>query len=374
MTNKAEDFDVVIIGAGFFGAVLADYLSTIPTIKSIAVIEKENIPLSRASANNQARIHQGFHYPRSIKTAASSRRTYEKFKSRWPRAVFSDFDHIYAISKFGSKISSLQFEATMNAVRAPFTQADPDVTFRLFDLSRIEKAYQVKEEVFNYLELRTWAQETLNHAKVTTFFETKALLVKNHKQSTQVELDSGLSLSTRYLFNVTYSGIDKIEGLAEETGANVFHQITEMPLVEVPEELRRFGVTVMDGPFFSLMPYPSIPNASTFSHVRYTQRRSNISSAESHNLDKDLLSLRSSEDSHFEYMKRDAARYIPSIKNLKQVGQIFETKTLLSSSVREDSRPILFIKHRLANAYSILGGKIDNVFDMIERLKQERIQ
>ena len=147
-----------------------------------------------------------------------------------------------------------------------------------------------------------------------------------------------------------------------------------MQIVEVPEGLRGFGLTVMDGPFFSLMPYPSIPNASTFSHVRYTQRRPNISSAESQNLDKDLLSLRTSEDTHFKYMQRDAVRFSPLIRDLKQVSQIFETKTLLTSSVLEDSRPILFIKHRLANAYSILGGKIDNVFDMVDRLREEKIR
>jgi L-2-hydroxyglutarate oxidase LhgO len=70
----------VIIGAGFFGAVLADYLSNRPEFSKVAVVEMETGPLQRSSARNQARIHQGYHYPRSIATAEASRRTYSSFK------------------------------------------------------------------------------------------------------------------------------------------------------------------------------------------------------------------------------------------------------------------------------------------------------
>jgi glycine/D-amino acid oxidase-like deaminating enzyme len=374
VTEKPEEFDAVIIGAGFFGAVLAEYLAKIPTINTIAVIEKESTSLARASANNQARIHQGFHYPRSIKTASSSRRTYDLFKSKWPRSVFSEFEHIYAISKFGSKVSPQQFEATMNAVKAPFYPADLAVSGSLFDMTRIEKAYHVKEEAFNYLELRAYAVEVFLNQKIRTFFDTKVLSIRDQGQKSKVFLDSGSKIGARYVFNVSYSGIDSIDGLSEETGSQVFHQLTEMPIVETPSELRDFGITVMDGPFFSLMPYPSIIKASTFSHVRYTQRRSNIGTAESNHLDDELAQLKSKGESAFELMKRDAARLSPPMAKLKLVGQIFETKTLLKSSLREDSRPILFIKHKKPGAYSILGGKVDNVFDMIERLNEERIE
>lgn len=374
MRAKPEEFDALIIGAGFFGAVLAEYLVKIPTIHRVAIIEKEPTPLSRASANNQARIHQGFHYPRSIKTAASSRRTYELFKSKWPSSVFSTFEHIYAISKFGSKVSSQQFEATMNAVNAPFAPADRIVSDSLFDMTRIEKAYQVKEEAFNYLELRAWAEDLFGNKKIRMFLGTKVLSVDYQDQKPHAHLDSGSKISSRYLFNVSYSGIDSIDGLSEETGNQVFHQLTEMPIVQTPLELQSYGITVMDGPFFSLMPYPSISKASTFSHVRYTKRRSNIGTSESKELDKLLDQLKSKGESVFELMRRDAARFSPHMAKLQMIGQIFETKTLLKSSLRADSRPILFLKHKQPRTYSILGGKIDNVFDMIERLNEERIE
>ena len=39
--------------------------------------------------------------------------------------------------------------------------------------------------------------------------------------------------------------------------------------MEVPEPLREMALTVMCGPFFSLVPYPS-RGLHSFSHVRYT--------------------------------------------------------------------------------------------------------
>ena len=44
-------------------------------------------------------------------------------------------------------------------------------------------------------------------------------------------------------------------------------------LFELPRQLKDFSITVMDGPFFSIMPFPS-KNLYTLSHVRYTPHES----------------------------------------------------------------------------------------------------
>ena len=49
-------------------------------------------------------------------------------------------------------------------------------------------------------------------------------------------------------------------GLLKASGASALsmkHEMTEMALVTPPPALHGAAVTVMDGPFFSLMPYPS---------------------------------------------------------------------------------------------------------------------
>ena len=51
---------------------------------------------------------------------------------------------------------------------------------------------------------------------------------------------------------------------------------------------------------------------------------------------------------------------------------LFEVKTILMKNEGDDGRPILFEQHpQLPGCYSMLGGKIDNIFDALERLDAE---
>jgi hypothetical protein len=53
---------------------------------------------------------------------------------------------------------------------------------------------------------------------------------------------------------------------------------------------------------------------------------------------------------------------------------LFEVKTVLVKNEGDDGRPILFERHlELPGCYSILGGKIDNIYDVIETLEKENI-
>jgi len=68
-------------------------------------------------------------------------------------------------------------------------------------------------------------------------------------------------------------------------------------------------------------------------------------------------------------MIRDAARYFPAIFDACYIDSLFEIKTVLVKNESDDGRPILFEKHhQLPGCYSILGGKIDNIYDCLEKL------
>lgn len=71
-------------------------------------------------------------------------------------------------------------------------------------------------------------------------------------------------------------------------------------------------------------------------------------------------------------MIRDVGRYIPSVLGARHVDSLFEVKTVLTKSENDDGRPILFEKHlELPGCYSVLGGKIDNIYDVLEKLDTE---
>jgi hypothetical protein len=51
---------------------------------------------------------------------------------------------------------------------------------------------------------------------------------------------------------------------------------------------------------------------------------------------------------------------------------LFDVKTVLVENERDDGRPILFHRnHNAPDIYSIMGGKIDNIYDLFDVLPNE---
>ena len=75
------DSKICVIGGGFYGSVIALYLKKVKGYRYVDLYEKEADFLTRASYVNQARVHSGYHYPRSFTTAYRSRANFFKFCS-----------------------------------------------------------------------------------------------------------------------------------------------------------------------------------------------------------------------------------------------------------------------------------------------------
>ena len=137
-----------------------------------------------------------------------------------------------------------------------------------------------------------------------------------------------------------------------------------MALVQMPDELRNLGITVMCGPFFSCMPFPA-RGLHTLSHVRYTPHGSwqEVERACTHL--RDFLGHKKPK-SFYPYMLADAQRYMPALSECKYVDSLWEIKTVLPQSEENDSRPILFKSDcGLKNLHCVMGAKIDNIFDAL---------
>src|SRR3982751_2451920 len=100
----------IIIGGGFYGLSIALFLRDEIGLKDIIVIEKEAKTMTRASYVNQARVHNGYHYPRSILTGLRSASNFPRFVADYNEAIVSDFDKYYAISRTLSKVNAKQFK------------------------------------------------------------------------------------------------------------------------------------------------------------------------------------------------------------------------------------------------------------------------
>lgn len=363
-----ELVDALVVGGGFYGTVIATYLAERRGLRRVVLVERERDLLLRASYVNQARVHNGYHYPRSFTTAYRSRVNLPRFVRDYPEAVKRDFTKIYAIARKQSKVTARQFERFCRDIGAPLTPAPPAVE-SLFDPKLIEAAFLVEEYAFDALALRRRAWADLERTGVEAMLNARVARLR--KQGDRI-LATGLrpdgtelELLAKHVFNCTYSGLNQVGGDFPETRTHLKHEITEMALVRPPDALAELGITVMDGPFFSIMPFPA-RGLHSLSHVRYTPHRP---WADKRGVDPYRRLDEYDKSTRVDRMMRDAARYVPAIGEASYEGSLFEVKTVLVKNEGDDGRPILFESHaELGSCHSILGGKIDNIYDALEKL------
>lgn len=363
--------DAMVIGGGFYGAAIAIYLKTRRGLSSVVLVEREKELLTRASYNNQARVHNGYHYPRSLTTAFRSRVNLPRFVSDYPHAVKRDFTKLYAIARRNSKTTAKQFERFCHEIGAKLEPA-PESLKQLFEPRLIEEVFLVEEYAFDASKLRDWAREELLRAGVELKLETWAeRICIAANGGLDVECKNGAAefenIRARYVFNCTYSCLNQFAGDFPGTKTKMKHEITEMALMQAPPVLAGLGITVMDGPFFSMIPFPA-RGLHTLSHVRYTPHLHWIDQA---GIDPYKRLDAYDKVTRVDRMVRDVARYMPAVLDSKYVDSLFAVKTVLTKNEADDGRPILFERHaELPDCYSILGGKIDNIYDIYEKLEQ----
>ena len=374
MPTAETDFDAVIVGGGFYGTAIAIYLAKNRGFRKILLLERESSLLMRASYNNQARVHNGYHYPRSFTTAFRSRLNLPKFVRDWPEAVKQEFTKLYAISRRNSKVTAKQFLRFCSDIGAEIKPVDASLR-KLFEPRLIEDVFKVQEYAFDsstiasraLRELQEYGVHLVLRSKVTAISKSLSgkLNVTAERESGEVDI-----VSCRYVFNCSYSGLNQFKGDFPGVKTELKQEITEMALMQMPESLENLGITVMDGPFFSLMPFPA-RGLHTLSHVRYTPHL-HWKDATGMN---PYAKLQSYERvSQVDRMVRDVTRYLPTLAGAKYVESLFEIKTILMKNEGDDGRPILFEKYEdLPKCFSILGGKIDNIYDVLEKLDAERL-
>ncbi len=363
-------FDVAIVGGGFFGCALSLLFRSITD--RVLVIERGSELMTRASAVNQARVHSGLHYPRNFATAHRSLKNFPVFVEAFRSCVQDDFEMLYAIAKRNSHVRANRFETMFQLMNAPIRTASASQT-ALFDKDTIEAVFTCPEYAFNWIELRQHLQSRMAENNITVRLETEAYrIARTSGGPLELELSNGSAVTAETVFNITYA---QLNTLLKNSGLNLYplkHELVEIALVTPPPELADLAVTVMDGPFFSLMPFPAEALYS-LSHVRYSPHAAWVDTPTNASAYATAAQFRC--QSRWRHMVNDAVRYVPSIRNTKWVRSLFEVKTVLIRNEFDDGRPILMEEHeQMPGLFSILGGKIDNIFDLFEYLTARRAE
>lgn len=375
----AEKFDKIIIGAGLYGMYAA--LHCAKKGERVLVLEYDTEPFQRATYVNQARVHMGYHYPRSLSTAVKSAGYFKRFVEEFGFCIYSSFQQVYATSAHFSWTDRNQFESFCRAAEIRCEELPVSSYFRE---GMCDGAFLTEEYTYDALILRDhFRKELEGRSNVSLRFGVRITAIEQEQEVYCVALEDGSRFRTPYVLNATYASTNQILRLlkkeAEETEPfEIKYELCEIILCRPSEKLEPVGITVMDGPFFSIMPFGktglhSLTSVTFTPHMTsyeklpvFTCQRGGAcrpSSLDNCNLCPDRP------DSAWEYMDHLARKYLKDEYGYEYVKSLFSVKPILKSSEIDDSRPTrIRIDSRNPYFVSVLSGKINTVYDLEEFL------
>jgi glycine/D-amino acid oxidase-like deaminating enzyme len=350
------EVDALVIGGGYYGCRIAIALKAMGFAR-VRIVEREPKLMQRASYVNQARVHNGYHYPRSLPTAVSSRRNFDRFVDEHHFAVVPAVEMVYGIAR-NSRVTASQFARFCQEIGAPCRE-NKRAMEELFDPVLIENCFSVTEIAFDTSLIADNLIAKLHSVGVDCYTGSTARVLTCTDSAVHVETSQG-AVHAQYVFNCTYAYLDAI-GLDLRT--RVKKELAEVALIQPPREMNQRAVTIMDGPFFSSMPFPAL-SCYSLTHVRYTPHASWTDPGDA---------AMTFGGSRAQAMLRDATRYMPCMRSATYLQSLYELKAVLARSEESDSRPILFEQARESDrVYSVLGAKIDNIYEVLAYLELQQ--
>lgn len=372
-----DRYDKIIIGAGIYGLYSALFCGR--RGEHVLVLECDGTAFSRATYINQARVHQGYHYPRSISTALKSAGYFERFNTDYAFCINQSFDQIYATSSQYSWSDGGQFKKFCQTAHIPCEELHPG---RYFREGMCDGAFLTREYTYDAQILKDYFLEQLAsyQANVDLRFHVTITEIEQQGNAYCVRTKSGETYETAFLLNATYAGANQILSMLGFEKFGIKYELCEIILCDVNERLKGIGFTVMDGPFFSIMPFGktglhSLTSVTFTPHATSYEGLPTFSCQEKSGGFCSPLRLGNCNDcparprTAFPYMATLARKYLLDDYAFRYKGSLFSMKPILMSSEIDDSRPTVvrtYSKH--PTFVSVLSGKINTVYDLDEVL------
>ena len=148
--------DKIIIGAGLYGLYAAQKCGAAG--QRVLVLERDPAPFMRATYINQARVHMGYHYPRSYSTAIKSAHYFQRFCRDYDFCLHTSFDQIYATSAHFSWTNAAEFRRFCAAAKIRCDDVAPE---RYFNNGMCDGAFLTTEYTYDAQVLKNWFLEQL---------------------------------------------------------------------------------------------------------------------------------------------------------------------------------------------------------------------
>ena len=323
---------IAVAGAGIYGATAAIRLAE--QGHQVDLFDPLGV-LRAASAINQYRVHAGYHYPRSAETICEIAEARAEFTKAFESAIVRNSRHYYAIPKENSLTPPDLYESIMSKHGLPLRPCRPG--WMNFDF--IDRCYEVEENIYDPDALRGLIEARLKAQNI---------------RLRQSEFAPAMRPNYDFVVWATY-GLGPSRGFFKAAK----YQVAEKMLIELPAELRRIALVVVDGPFTAFDPYGS-SSRSLFGSAKNTNHWTTTSAREP--IPEPYAGILNKPDfepvpfTRFEAMRADCCLSVPAAKDAVYIGSRFTIRVVEDNP--EHDRRILNVREGAPGEIHIFSGKV----------------
>jgi hypothetical protein len=326
---------ILVIGAGIFGCCIAIELNKVGY--EVILLEQNSDIMQRASKLNHNRIHFGFHYPRSVKTAKQSLDGLVSFLLNFKDAIVSDFPNYY-MNHIDSNVSSEEYLNFCDEVGISYEFEYPKEY--LLNRNNIDLSLKVNEPIFDYDILKS-----------TVMYK---LMGVDLRLSTKFD---GNVDGYDYIINSSYSNVNKINDMLGAPKLNLKFQDVIVPIFKMKHS--PLGLTIMDGPFCSIMPRGNRKNEFLLYHPKYSVISESKQVIDISNENEDFL---------IDKIYKDSTKFYPFLSDVKRNG-CWRTIRALPVNYNDARLSELFINNNHPNFITVLSGKVSTCWKVAYEIK-----
>ena len=333
--------NICIIGAGWYGCYIAEYLLEHFNHLNITLIDEKNDIFEGSSSNNQNRLHLGFHYPKCSITRNKCEENFNKFINKYTDSILSINNNYYVISNksiinYDNYIKLYDINDYNIIENKLFTNIDNNIinTQEMYiDFVKIKQNFKNK--------FKSKFQD-----KIKFLFNYKVNDIKNYNNEIIINND----IKFDKVFNCTYNQIQKNETYIN---LNIIYEKCLTLLYKKKNNIEFDCLTIMDGEFSSIYYYKD--DIYTLTNVKYTPLiKSNvfedIKNYNNYNLKKNI-----------KLFEEDIINYYPEFKINFEYYNFYESFKCKNIN-DNDSRDININIDE--NIFNVWCGKISLIFEM----------
>jgi hypothetical protein len=345
LKNKPQ---VAVIGGGIFGLTAALELSS---GCEVDLYEREAAILTAASFANHNRHHFGFHYPRSPETALQCLEGRDDFDSLYGESLVWDFPNYYFVGTEDSKVTGDEYIKFCRSIGLEFKEVvAPD---KWVDPKKVQLSLRVKEAICDFQKLNQLALNYLNKSSVRVHLGAEVVEGTREGDTKVLQVrQSGSVREKKYdiIVSAIYANHNRFCDWFGFPKRHFQFNVQELDLIQIDSN-DRVGLTVMDGPYPSILPFGRTPY-HIMAHVNASQlvREDSFQSTP-------LLSRLPNLRSNWEQILETCSEYYPFLKNSRYCKSIFVDRVVDSTQKFTDSRVTELEAHG-SGCYSIFAAKI----------------